>query len=545
MLTAIVTPGYAPFEQYQEAGNQGAWTDIYALGGVMYRAITGKKPPEATARLLGTDPYKELAVTYRGRYDPRFLKAIDRALKTKESERPQTIAQWRAMLPSDVAEKPPVKPWPLRYGPLPTVLLAVALCVTVTIVFWPSHPAPPVPLPTPIPTPNPFASSTPLPAPTAKSVASNQLVVPDSFPTIQKAIDAAKPGDTVHVKPGDYSEPLTLKEGITLEGENSGSTVVRYSAAPTATGGQNYYSAPLDITNCKSGKVRNLTFTQDESDSRSYQNNSNIYKIDAIIIVNSAVTIENCRVTSLAGSGIGVYGASAAPSLNHNQCTSNNESGITVRSGAKCTLIGNSCDGNQEIGIYVGDANTNADIISNNCRWNKFSGIVFSVGGKGKATGNACNENGENGIYVYGPGTTAYVGNNECRTNQFSGICFQNGAQGTASQNLCDSNKKFGVIVIDPATRSELAGNQCISNGFSGIIFSNTTDSKASRNLCRSNGGHGIALELSSAFLDGNELKYNKLAGLGYDRKSTPTYGAPQIFDGNSAGNIDRQAKFE
>jgi len=97
-LSAIVKHGYSPPEQYSSRPElQGPWTDIYALSATLYRAISGKLPPDATERLVRDDiqPLTRLAKTP---YRAAFLDAIERGLNVKVEERPQSIVEWREML---------------------------------------------------------------------------------------------------------------------------------------------------------------------------------------------------------------------------------------------------------------------------------------------------------------------------------------------------------------------------------------------------------------------------------------------------------------
>jgi serine/threonine protein kinase len=84
-LSIILKEGYAPFEQYQQNGRQGPWTDIYALTATLYRLVTGRLPVSAADRVAGTPL---LFPSKRGGDDPRKFQALlDKGLAIRPEQR--------------------------------------------------------------------------------------------------------------------------------------------------------------------------------------------------------------------------------------------------------------------------------------------------------------------------------------------------------------------------------------------------------------------------------------------------------------------------
>ena len=202
-LTGVLTPQYAPIEQYALDGKQGPWSDIYSAAAVLHHAIAGLPPPDAAAR-VGTDPYRPLAATHADRFESAFLGAIDRALAFAPTERPQTVKEWAALFGPSIARvadaptqrlggasgatprlggvsrevDPSAPPPPARRSRVALWVVVLLVVVVGAAAAWRFKPqlqamiagAPsveqPVATATPTPTPQPVAPPPPTPAPT-------------------------------------------------------------------------------------------------------------------------------------------------------------------------------------------------------------------------------------------------------------------------------------------------------------------------------------------------------------------------------------------
>ncbi len=121
-LTAQLFPGYAAVEQYGLEYQQGPWTDIYAFGATLYRALIGSDPIEATERLAND------RLMVPGKFAEQLpayvINGLINALQILPEERTRTVEQLRAELSAaptvasasftEAYEEPPVE----RYQPV-------------------------------------------------------------------------------------------------------------------------------------------------------------------------------------------------------------------------------------------------------------------------------------------------------------------------------------------------------------------------------------------------------------------------------------------
>lgn len=98
-LTQILTPPFAPIEQYQSRDVFLPALDLYSLAACIYQAVTGKLIEEAPARIAGEDTQPKLAGSaYERHYSPHFLAAVDYALNVRAEHRFQSAMEMQQAL---------------------------------------------------------------------------------------------------------------------------------------------------------------------------------------------------------------------------------------------------------------------------------------------------------------------------------------------------------------------------------------------------------------------------------------------------------------
>ena len=102
-LSAIAKDGYSPPEQYTENKEQTPATDVYSLGAVIFKMITGKKPLNSTQRQIEIFDGEEDIVTKellqnKGKYSNKLIEATIKALQISQKNRFDTVDKLQVAL---------------------------------------------------------------------------------------------------------------------------------------------------------------------------------------------------------------------------------------------------------------------------------------------------------------------------------------------------------------------------------------------------------------------------------------------------------------
>ncbi|MGI9240956.1 MAG: right-handed parallel beta-helix repeat-containing protein [Verrucomicrobiales bacterium] len=311
-----------------------------------------------------------------------------------------------------------------------------------------------------------------------------ELQAPGDFGSVQAAIDAAAPGDSVVVRPGVYRGQIRVRKGVHLRSTGDGASgkggLLRAEATVLDGGGK----CPVVILD-QDASIDGLTvtgggkFDQGEFDAHFAERGENLpddrgvvggvgAPMAAISIGAVDAQVLNCIVHDNGYPGIGVSGAGFRTLVAENHVYRNMGGGIAFADGAGGQVRGNRCWENLRAGI--GCRNAAPLIVDNRCYGNVRAGIGIREGASPVVRGNRCYENQRAGIGVRMAGSEAILESNHCYENGMAGIGCRAGAAPLILRNECYRNRLAGIGAQGDA-RPTIVGNKIYANGQAAIGF--------------------------------------------------------------------------
>ena len=366
--TRLVTPGYAPPEQYASSAKFGPYTDLYALGATLYHALTGKMPPPATDRMLGTT-LEPLPVSV-----PSGLRQlIERCMALEVVRRPQSVLEVIGLLASP-AESREQKAENSRVAVVP----------------------PPV---TPARAPEPSSTPAPVPIPA-------DMVHPPGGNLLQ-AIDRARDGAKLRLAAGKFSLPraLEIKKSITLvgvgreqtriTGDSEGYLIYASGGKLTLEGMTLEHTGrrPADVlVSSTTVEVKNVRIAGGLTDPAGDGGNG------IVLLGGADATLEGCVSEQNAASGL-FLSETARVFSTSSQFIHNGSCGIAFFGHSSGLIRKNICTSNSLHGIVVTDE-AQPILEENTFERNKECGVAFLGRSRGRAFDNVANGNALHPFYV-------------------------------------------------------------------------------------------------------------------------------------------------
>ena len=262
-----------------------------------------------------------------------------------------------------------------------------------------------------------------------------------NYSSIQAAVDAANPGDTVFVYSGTYYENVIINETINLNGENRDTTII------DGSGITNVIFVNVDFVNISGFTVKN---------SGSNWNDAGI-KIES----SSNISIIGNNVSSHKWHGI-ILNRSSNDSQIINNIVSNNYHGIRIY-GSKNSVINNTIISNSGFGVTT----SYKTIITGNTILNNGDGIHISFSDYSVISNNTISFNEESGIFAH-CADNIDITENIITYNNWTGISLYSSGNNKVINNSISFNN-CGIYISICGRRSGFN-----SRNYYNIIFRNT-----------------------------------------------------------------------
>jgi nitrous oxidase accessory protein NosD/sugar lactone lactonase YvrE len=248
----------------------------------------------------------------------------------------------------------------LQVGPKPIINIPIA-----------DQQKKPEPQPQPQPEPQPRPEPQPQPQPQPKPQPQPQLPVlfvvspteAGCFRTVTDALQKAKPGMRIKIKPGQYRENIVLNMGVTIEGDGPRAEIVILGV-----------DGPCLDLRTSGALVRGLTLRSEIG--------SRISPASAVVVNEGDSTLENCDISSDGLSGIALNGPKCKPRVKDCVVHDCKQAGLHASNSAAgecihCTFSGNA------VGVELV---TGANTVLRDCtmRENRGNGVWSHQAGEGQ-----------------------------------------------------------------------------------------------------------------------------------------------------------------
>jgi nitrous oxidase accessory protein NosD len=513
-----VSEGYGAPEQYLTDAPEGRWTDVYGLGAIGYRALCGRSPVAAPARLRGEA--MPLAMDVAGRHAESLCRAIDWALALDAAARPQTVRDWGAALRisadevdlpgadearaptgdgagasaraaaappalddypptvrvrrvprAKVARSAPAAPGRLvarsrrlRGGALAATML-LAIGAGVAAAAWYGRPL------------------------YERYLKTDWLVDPggdgDAL-SIADALARARAGATIAISPGTYHESLAIDRAVHL-------VPAMPEAAPLIAPGE---GACLLATGM-GGSISGLRFAGAKG------SDPDAAPAACLVLAHSGLRVAGNQISGGTGPAILIRDG-GAPQVSDNVIEGGSGPGIVITAGATPEIAKNKVAGVAGPAVIVrgGAAPT---IIDNT--FEKGGGLVFAEGAGGRVEGNRISASAASGIEVASGADPAVV-DNTIEQAGGAGVFVYDQGLGRFERNFIIGSRLSG-IVITAGGNAHLAGNAVRASAEHGVLIVEGGRAVVEGNAVADSDGNGIVVGPEGEA----ELTDNKLTG--------------------------------